>query len=265
MRAIFVTRTTLMGLLLGGLLFMSPVQAAEWGDLTVRFTYDGAVPVAQKVVVTKDKEVCGKIPLYDESLVVNKENKGIQNVICYLYLGRRDKQPSVHPSYAESSKATLSLDNNLCRFEPHIQIVRTGQPLDVLNTDPVGHNTNVSTLTNPAQNILIPGGGKVSMKFAKEERLPAKVACNIHPWMSGYVVVRENPYAAVSDEDGNLTIKNLPAGKHTFQFWHEKSGYVSAGKQNGKAVTWKRGRVELDVKPSGTKLGEIKLAPALFK
>jgi hypothetical protein len=103
------------------------------------------------------------------------------------------------------------------------------------------------------------------MKFATEERVPSKVACNIHPWMSGYLVVRENPYFAVSDKDGKLTIKNVPAGKWTFQFWHEKSGYIDAGKQEGKNVQWRRGRVELDIKAGGTDLGEVKLSSVFNK
>jgi hypothetical protein len=46
--------------------------------------------------------------------------------------------------------------------------------------------------------------------------------CNVHPEMEGFVVVLETPYFAVSDKDGNYTIKDVPAGKYTLKIWHEK-------------------------------------------
>lgn len=253
---------TLSLLLVGASL---PVAAAEWGDLKVRFTYDGQAPAPSKIAITKDAAFCGKFDLVDESLVVNKENNGIKNVAVYLYLGRRDKPPVVHPSYKETASKMIPLDNDHCRFEPHILMLRTSQTLSVLNSDTVGHNTNVTTLANAAQNVLIPAGGKVEMKFSQEERVPSKVACNIHPWMGGYIIVRDNPYGGVSDEDGNLVIKNIPAGKWTFQFWHEKSGYVDEGKQDGKNFKWRRGRHEVEIKPGENDLGELKLKDVFNK
>ena len=59
--------------------------------------------------------------------------------------------------------------------------------------------------------------------------------CNVHPEMSGYVVVAATPYFAVTDKDGNYEIKNVPAGKYTLKTWSEdgkpvtQSVDVSAG------------------------------------
>ena len=82
--------------------------------------------------------------------------------------------------------------------------------------------------------------------------------------MSGYLVIRESPYMGVSDENGKLVIKNLPVGKWTFQFWHEKAGNVRNVQLNGEATEWPKGRVELTIKSGANALGEIKLAPAAF-
>ena len=83
--------------------------------------------------------------------------------------------------------------------------------------------------------------------------------------MTGWLVVKDNPYMAASDENGELVIENLPVGKWTFQLWQEKAGYVAKAKQNGKSVSWRRGRMEVEIKPGENDLGEIKLAPSLFK
>ncbi len=40
--------------------------------------------------------------------------------------------------------------------------------------------------------------------------------------MEGYVVVVETPYYGITDEDGNYTIKNVPAGNYTLKIWHER-------------------------------------------
>jgi hypothetical protein len=247
-------------------LLSSAALAADWGDLTVAFKYDGAVPSSTPIVVTKDPAYCGIFGLVDESLVVNKENGGIANVIVYLYLARGQKQPPVHASYEELIGEEVKVDNNKCRFAPRVQQLWTKQKLIVLNSDNVGHNTNFATLmSNPQQNLLVPAKGQFEMSLTAEERLPAKISCNIHPWMTGWVVIRDNPYMGVSDENGKVTIKNLPVGDWTFQFYHEKSGYVSEAKQKGKAVKIRRGRMEVSVKSGSNDLGEYQVPASLFK
>jgi hypothetical protein len=244
----------------------SSLKAQGWGDLTVKFLMDGAAPKAKALAITKDQEVCGKHNLVDEALVVNPANNGIANVIVYLYVAPRGgKKPPIHESYKGNEKEPVRFDNLNCRFEPHVVAVRTTQSLIAGNKDPVGHNTNISTLKNPPQNILIPGGGDLKLTFAAEESLPTPVSCNIHPWMKGYVVIKEHPYIGISDKDGKVSIKNVPAGKWTFQFWQEAAGYIAEAKQNGKAVKWERGRVELDIKAGANDVGEVKVSPAAFK
>jgi len=100
--------------------------------------------------------------------------------------------------------------------------------------------------------------------FSHAEQLPARVSCAIHPWMSAWLLIRDNPYMASSDANGRLLIKNLPVGKWTIQFWHEKAGYLSQVNQGGKRIEWKNGRLEVDIKPGENKLGPITLEQTVF-
>lgn len=235
--------------------------AAEWGTLKGRFVYDGAKPTAAKITPTKDVEVCSQHQLYDESLVVGDDG-GLSNVVVYV----RTKGVDVHPDYASSQSGAVELDNKDCRFAPHVIGVRTGQPLEIKNSDPVGHNTNASLTINPPFNVIIPSGGSTTQNLKSAELLPAPVSCNIHPWMKGWLLVRPDPYFAISAEDGTFEIKNLPAGKELeFQVWQEKSGYVQNAKIDGKDAGWKRGRFKMTIKPGDNDLGEIKLDPAQFQ
>ena len=190
-------------------------RAEEWGSLKGRFVFGGTPPAVTDLKADKDVEVCGKHKLVNEELVVGAD-KGIANVVVFV----RDKSVKVNPELAaEAAKAKVELDNKDCRFQPHVVFVQTGQELVIKNSDTVGHNSNVATVKNPPSNSLIPAGGSAPLKFSAEEVIPSQVTCNIHPWMKGWVLVRPNPYAAVSGADGSFEIKGLPVER-----WNCSSG-----------------------------------------
>jgi plastocyanin len=234
---------------------------AEWGTLKGRFVFGGDAPTPAELKADKDIEVCGKHKLVAEELVVGAD-RGVANVVVYV----RDKDVKVHPDLAAAAKGESPvLDNKDCRFEPHVVFVQTGQKFVVKNSDTIGHNSNIAMLKNPPSNNLIPAGGEASMTFSSDEAIPAQVTCNIHPWMKGWVLVRPNPYAAVSTEDGSFEIAGLPTGEVELQFWHEKAGYVGEMKVGGKTEKTSKGRMKVKVAADGTDLGDIELAPAVFK
>jgi len=59
-----------------------------------------------------------------------------------------------------------------------------------------------------------------------EMELPLE--CNVHGWMHAKAFVMENPFFAVSGNDGSFSIKGLPAGTYTLEAWHEKFGTKTA-------------------------------------
>lgn len=242
-------------------LIVGSAAAAEWGTLKGQLIYDGKPPAPQKANVNKDLQVCTKHHPVDESLLVG-EKGGLKNVVIYIRVPRGEKL-DVHPDYAETAEANVPLDNLHCRFDPHICLLRTSQTLLLKNSDSVGHNTKGDCLKNVAFNVLIPPNSSLEHKLPVGEILPVPVGCNIHPWMAGYLVVREDPYMAASAEDGTFEIKKIPAGEHEFQFWHEKSGYLSDVSIAGEPA--KRGRVTLNIEPGTIDLGQIKVDPALFE
>jgi len=245
-------------------LLMAASASFDGGNLKGRFVYDGQPPERKPLTITADKEFCGKKNILEENLVVNRANKGVANVIVCLYLGRGDAPPTVHDSYAATEKADVHLDADGCRFNPHVCLLRTSQTLVLRNLNPIGDSAKIDTLSNSPINIMLPIKSEVRQKYTAEERLPARVSCSVHPWESGWLVVKSHPYVAVSNEDGHFAIQDLPPGKWTFQFWHEQSGYLTEVKFQGKSTAWKRGRVELEIKRGENDLGELLLAPAMF-
>jgi plastocyanin len=115
------------------------------------------------------------------------------------------------------------IDQRKMTFSPHVVVVLQGTTVDFLNSDPVGHNVYwpaVSGNKKLAHNLgTWPRGEKKPFQF--NDLGVASLLCNVHPEMSGYVVVAPTPYFAVTDKDGNFEIKNIPAGKYTLKTWSE--------------------------------------------
>ncbi len=242
------------------------VYAAEqWGTLTGRFVYSGDPPKRKPILITKDKEYCGKCNLLEEDLVVDAKTKGVAYIVVWLYSGRRDPAPTVHPSYAETEKADVVLDSTKCSIAPHVSLLRTTQTLLMRNTDPIGDGIKIDSFRNTPINLMFAPNSEVRRKFPKPERLPVHVSCPVHPWESGWLMVLPHPYMAASKPEGQFEIKNIPVGKWTFQFWHEKSGYLDKVTVAGKPEAWRRGRVDIEIHAGANDLGPIELAPTLFQ
>jgi hypothetical protein len=231
--------------------------AAEWGSIKGRFIVDGAPPEPKPLVITKDQFCIDKMPP-NESIVVGEKGE-LANAVVYVRVPR-GKKVEIHPDYAALLNKPAKLDNNGCQFVPHIVLVRKGQTLEITNSDPLGHNTNLSahgfnqTITEP-----------VPFKIQQVSPLPMPVNCNIHPFMTAHILALDHPYMAASAEDGTFEIKNIPAGKHEFQFWHESPGYlkdvkIGTGKSN------RQGRAQLTI-PAGKTLdlGDIKVPASMLK
>jgi plastocyanin len=123
----------------------------------------------------------------------------------------------------DAPKDHVVIDQRKMAFLPHVVVVQQGTTVDFLNSDPVGHNVywpSISGNKKLSHNLgTWPKGDKKPFQF--NDLGTASLLCNVHPEMSGYVVVVPTPYFAVTDKDGNFEIKNVPAGKYTLKTWSE--------------------------------------------
>ncbi len=67
---------------------------------------------------------------------------------------------------------------------------------------------------------------QLDVTFDYSERI--RVGCDVHKWMSGWIVVAKHPYYAVTGKDGAFRFEDVPAGNHTVEIWHEKLGKKQA-------------------------------------
>jgi len=115
------------------------------------------------------------------------------------------------------------IDQKGLMFAPHIVAVQQGTTVEFLNSDKVAHNVfwiSVGGNKKLGHNLgTWPQGEKRAFKFDNPGAIP--LLCNVHPEMSGYVVVSPTPYFAVTDKSGNYKIENVPDGSYTVTAWHE--------------------------------------------
>jgi len=143
----------------------------------------------------------------------------------------------------DAPKDHVVIDQRKMAFIPHVVAVQQVTPVAFLNSDPVGHNVywpSISGNKKLSHNLgTWPKGDKKPFQF--NDLGVASLLCNVHPEMSGYVVVVPTPYFAVTDKDGNFEIKNVPAGKYTLKTWSED------GKPTTQAVDVAAGTVTVDL------------------
>lgn len=189
-------------------------EIAVKGEGTIR----GIVKVQGKpsrllpLEILKFKEVCQNVP--NESLVVGP-SRGVRYAVVTLDGITRGK--------AVEREAVHEMDNLRCRFVPHVLAASVGQFLLLKNADPILHTAHVFFHDGqPDFNAgLYPG--RVSRKPLVSPGI-VKILCEVHPWMTAYVVVTEHPYHAVTDIYGEYEIRDVPPGTYRLKVWHERLG-----------------------------------------
>lgn len=115
------------------------------------------------------------------------------------------------------------MDQKSLLFQPHILVVPVGTTLDFLNSDSVQHNIfwpMIAGNKKLSHNMgTWPKGEIRPFKFDTPGVVP--LLCNVHPEMSGFVIVTPTPYFAESDASGAFKIDNVPDGSYTVTAWRE--------------------------------------------
>jgi plastocyanin len=205
----------------------APVKAEGWGTLKGRVVFDGTPPPPAILVPkgdpkAKDPLVCATSEIKSERLIVDEATKGLKNVIVFI-----PKPTAVNPEVKSAKAAsTVFFDQKKCVFEPHVLALMTGTKVELKSNDPVGHNVHSKVQNNDFNKQVSPNGTDIWPVVAAS-RQPGQVICDIHPWMSAYWLVLDNPYFAVTDDKGNFEIKNAPAGTQKVAVWQEATGFVT--------------------------------------
>ena len=186
---------------------------SDGGTISGTVKFKGSAPAPKKLDVSKDKEVCAKTPKVDQSLIVNNGN--LANAVIMITDIKKGKKSDVKK---------VTLDQKGCEYQPHVLAFQAGSTVEILNPDGILHNVHSYSKVNSAFNVAQPKFKKAMEQKIDKPEAPFEVKCDVHGWMSGWLVSAPHPYFAVTDNSGNFKLTDVPAGTYTVEVWHEKLG-----------------------------------------
>ena len=195
------------------------VDAATAATVTGIIALEGTPPPNETIRMNADP-VCmkeAKGPQTQDTYVVGSDGKTLGNVFVYVKDGLGNRV------YA-TPEMPVVLDQQGCRYEPHVFGVFVGQPVEIRNSDPTLHNVHAIPNTNREFNFgQQPNLPPLTRSFDEPE-IGLPIRCDVHGWMRAYANVVTHPFFAVTAEDGMFEIKGLPPGTYTIEAWHERLG-----------------------------------------
>ncbi|HZO80054.1 MAG TPA: carboxypeptidase regulatory-like domain-containing protein [Candidatus Binataceae bacterium] len=186
----------------------------DGGTITGKVSFDGAPPARAPVEISKDRDVCGAVQHYDESLVVDAAG-GIANAVVSI--------SDIEKGAPLTPQKGVKFDQKGCEYVPHVLAFPARSTVDVVNSDGILHSVRTESRRNPPLDMAQPGFKKIIAVTLNEPEI-VHVSCDAHGWMHGYWFVAGNPYYAVTGADGSFTIKDVPPGTYTLTAWQEKLG-----------------------------------------
>mgnify|MGYP003576051977 FL=1 len=145
------------------------------------------------------------------------QNSGLQNVFVYVSRGLESRNFRV-------PTAPVVLDQQGCRYVPHVLGIQVGQSLTIRNSDPLLHNVRGGGQRNQPFNLGQPGKGMAVTRTFTAREVMVPFRCDVHGWMNAYIGVLEHPFYDVTDDSGRFSLAGLPPGTYTLAAWHEKLG-----------------------------------------
>jgi hypothetical protein len=228
------------------------IKVINGGTISGKAIFSGnKIPKDELLTITSDKEFCHD-KIAAGKYLINKDRE-IKNVVVYLADIKSGK---------EIPAQLVTIDNIKCAFEPHVSVGFIGKGNMAVNknsdpifhnihayirgktiynlgkgnmavnknSDPIFHNIHAYIRGKTIYNLGIPEkGNETKRKFSKTGIM--SITCNVHPWMHGYVMIFNHPYAAVTNEKGEYSIPDIPAGTYEVRAWHEGFGDISLGKK----------------------------------
>lgn len=105
-------------------------------------------------------------------------------------------------------------------FSPYTIAVRLGTKVEFPNRDDVQHH--VYSLSSPARFEIPLHGGDATEAVVMDQTGHVPVGCNIHDWMISHIIVVDTPWFGTTDDQGQLTLSDLPAGRYKLTAWHPR-------------------------------------------
>ena len=190
------------------------VTVNDGGTITGTVKWSGPVPKMPTVAINKDVEVCDPQAQKKRDLerLIIAANAGVANTVVFLKDISKGKAMDL-------PEGRQFLNQKTCRYEPHVLLVPDNGTLQLKSSDPILHTVHMSGASD--YNLPFPFANQTVSRTMNREGV-VDLRCNAgHTWMNAEMLVVHHPYYAVTDEDGNFRLTNVPPGEYEIEAWHE--------------------------------------------
>ena len=190
------------------------ISVTDGGTITGTVRWTGPVPKIPAIAINKDVEVCDPQAQKKRDLerLVVAGNGGVANTVVFLKDISKGKAMDL-------PEGRQFLNQRTCRYEPHVLLVPDKGTLQLKSSDPVLHTVHMSGASD--YNLPFPFANQTVSRTMNREGV-VDLRCNAgHVWMNAEMMVVVHPYYAVTDEDGNFKLTNVPPGEYEIEAWHE--------------------------------------------
>lgn len=198
------------------------IEVTDTGVIAGNVRWQGDVPQPESFDVEMHRDECGASQP-SRALRVS-ESGGVADVVVSI-----DARTG---AALETPSEPVVIDNEGCRFEPHVSAIGVGWTLLLRNSDSVLHNVHGYAGDDSVIDVGLPERGSTARRQLDAPGAVRLVDDAGHPWQQAWVHVFEHPYYAVSGEDGRFRIEDVPPGQYTLRLWHE--GWRVVGTRAGR-------------------------------
>lgn len=186
------------------------------GDVSGMVMVEGELPAPEELMMNSDPNCVAAATDTMSSTYVGSDGH-LGNVFVYVKEGLGDM---TFPAPTD----IVTLNQEGCRYIPHVMGIRVGQTLNIINSDATLHNIHAIPEVNAEFNMGQPMQGMEFERTFDQPEVMVPMRCDVHGWMNSYIGVLDHPFFAVTGEDGMFDISTLPPGDYVIEAWHEALG-----------------------------------------
>jgi hypothetical protein len=190
------------------------VSVSDGGTISGIVKWSGERPKTLTLPVTKDSGICDpdKAGSKDLERLEIAPDGGVANAVVYLRSVTKGKAWDLPQS-------RRTLDQQHCRYVPHVSLVQQGSDYSMKSSDPILHTIHMAGAVD--YNLPFPMTN-VELKRPMRKSGVVDLKCNAgHIWMNGVIFIVNHPYYAVTDEHGRFSLADVPPGEYELVAWHE--------------------------------------------
>ena len=185
-------------------------------------TFNGTAPEPKEFELRRspDRVFCGALSDGDGHRFLKEVNVGqgggLKDVVVVVE-GVQSGKPFTFTN--------AQVEANVCQFLPFVTVVSDKRQLTVTNRDPVSHDIQGYAYDQAGVDIVLhrpslKATGTTDIIHLVKGRKVFTMQCGMHPYMQNWGYAIDNPYYAVTDQDGSFSIGDLPPGNYTVKAWH---------------------------------------------